>query len=375
MTLTIGSLCTGAGGLEVAVAHGLDATVAWHVEHDPHASRVLAAHHPDVPNHGDVKSTDWSGIEPVDIVVAGFPCQDISNAGSRKGIIHGRRSSLWSSVAEAVRVLRPEYVFLENVAAIRSRGLDVVAQDLAQVGYDVRWTCVRAGDPETGAPHRRDRWFAVAHPAAADPERCGWDGRPWHVHQTAGRPQPADGGDGTPELAGVVDLLPTPIVGDARGTRNFTSGRSEGARFNSGKTLTDVAWLLPTPKASDGPHGGPNQRDASGRYYLPGQAVRLDEDWVASDGTDYGPAIRRWERAFGHAAPEPTMIGKRGGTTLAPAFAEWMMGLDPGHVTTPDLGIPRAQQLQIIGNGAMWQQAYTAYRWLLRADVRAEAAA
>ncbi|WP_243870298.1 hypothetical protein [Streptomyces liangshanensis] len=51
--------------------------------------------------------------------------------------------------------------------------------------------------------------------------------------------------------------------------------------------------LLPTPKASDGPHGGSNQRDTSGPYYLPGQAVRLDPTWVALDGTAYGPAIRR----------------------------------------------------------------------------------
>lgn len=125
-----------------------------------------------------------------------------------------------------------------------------------------------------------------------------------------------------------------------------------------------VANLPPTPKASDGPHGGPNQRDTSGRYYLPGQSVRLDDQWMASNGTDYGPAIRRWEKITGRAAPCPTEPGTRGNRRLSPAFSEWMMGLPAGWVTAvPDT--PRKEQLRIIGNGVVPRQAYHAYGLLL----------
>ncbi|GAA3063524.1 hypothetical protein GCM10020000_53710 [Streptomyces olivoverticillatus] len=104
--------------------------------------------------------------------------------------------------------------------------------------------------------------------------------------------------------------------------------------------------LLPTPKASDGPHGGPNQRDSAGNYYLPGQAVRLDGRWVATNGTDYGPAIRRWEQVLGRLAPDPTEAGTKGNRRLSPAFVEWMMGADPGWVTGADLGLSRSDQLK-----------------------------
>src|SRR5690606_23112693 len=80
--------------------------------------------------------------------------------------IDGERSGIYVHVIEAVRVLRPRLVFLENVAAIRSRGLWQVVADLAAIGYDLRWTCLRAS--EVGAPHHRDRWFGVAYPADTD---------------------------------------------------------------------------------------------------------------------------------------------------------------------------------------------------------------
>jgi DNA (cytosine-5)-methyltransferase 1 len=123
----IGSLCTGYGGLGFAV------------------EEVLGGF-PDVPNLGDLRA-------------AGFPCQDISNAGKRAGIT-GSRSSLRMAIVGTLRVLRPSLVFVENVAALRSRGLDVVQTDLAALGYDTDWLCRRASD--VGAPHRRDRLFLLA---------------------------------------------------------------------------------------------------------------------------------------------------------------------------------------------------------------------
>jgi DNA (cytosine-5)-methyltransferase 1 len=95
----------------------------------------------------------------VDIITAGFPCQDISNAGKREGIT-GIHSSLWTTIVGAVRALQPRHVFVENVAALLRRGFDTVQADLATLGYDTHWICLRASD--IGAAHRRDRLFLLA---------------------------------------------------------------------------------------------------------------------------------------------------------------------------------------------------------------------
>ncbi|MFF0481039.1 DNA cytosine methyltransferase [Streptomyces sp. NPDC004435] len=138
--------------------------VEWVADNDPQKSKILEHRFPGVPNLGDITQFDWASLvgEGVDIITAGFPCQDISNAGKRIGI-EGSRSGIWANVAEAVRVLEPKFIFLENVAAIRSRGLARVLGDLAACGYDAAWTCYRAS--AAGAPHHRDRFFLVAAPA------------------------------------------------------------------------------------------------------------------------------------------------------------------------------------------------------------------
>lgn len=332
MTLRIGSLCTGYGGLDVAVQAVIGGEHAWMAENDPHASKVLAHHWPAVPNHGDITAIDWADVEPVDIIAAGTPCNDISNAGPRTGI-NGKRSGIWKNAVEAIRALRPGLVVLENVAAIRGRGLDVVAADLAAIGYDAIWLCLRASD--AGAPHARDRWFCLAYPAVPDPQRSRWDRRAGHLAEAQGRDEPAYGGD---------------------------------AATPAGLTL------LPTPKASDGPNGGPNQRDAAGHYYLPGLAVRLDEDWVSLDGVDYAPAIHRWEAVTGRLAPEPTEPDTNGNARLSPLFDEWMMGLPPGHVTGVP-GITRPHQIRVLGGGVVPRQGIAAIESLMAALTREEAAA
>ena len=175
--LTAGSLCSGYGGLDLAVMAVTGARLAWVAETDKYAAGVLAHQWPDVPNLGDVTALDWAAVPPVDLVSAGWPCQDISYAGPGAGITEGTRSGLWLTIADGLRRLRPGYVFLENVAALRTRGLAKVLGDLAALGYDTQWTCIRAAD--AGAPHRRDRLLILAvRPgaaarlaAAADPGR------------------------------------------------------------------------------------------------------------------------------------------------------------------------------------------------------------
>ncbi|MFE2563115.1 DNA cytosine methyltransferase [Streptomyces mirabilis] len=339
------SLCSGYGGLDLAVEQITGNKTLVYAEKDLFAARVMEVRFPWATNLGDITAIDWAAVAQehnFDTVSAGFPCQDISHAGKKKGIT-GARSGIWKNVAEAVRFTRPRLVFLENVDAIRSRGLDVVVADLAAIGYDARWTCLRAD--EVGAPHRRWRWTCIAHPALSDPERSGRYRWPRDLAETQGGNEPADGGDEAASAAGregVLTLLPSPTVADSRGTRNFTAKRRPGAKFNPGKTLTDFAWLL------------------------------SDEAWVSVDGVDYGPAIRRWENILGRPAPEPTDAGRTGNRRITPEFTEWLMGLDEGWVT--DVDIPRAKQQIALGNGVIPRQAVEGYRRLLTADLEAMAA-
>ena len=191
MPLKIGSLFSGYGGLDIAVSNVTGGEVAWHCEWEDAPSAVLAHHWPDVPNYKDVSKVDWSSVEPVDILTGGFPCQDVSLAGARRGLGDGTRSGLWSEFAKAIDVLRPKLVVIENVRGLLSatahsdvepcpwclgddsgepalRALGAVLGDLAVIGYDAKWTGVRASD--AGAPHARFRVFIVAYPRGIDVE-------------------------------------------------------------------------------------------------------------------------------------------------------------------------------------------------------------
>ena len=164
MTLTIGSMFSGYGGLDLGISQVLDAEPAWFCEFDDAPTKILAHHWPDVPNLRDVTTVDWSEVEPVDIICGGYPCQPFSQAGQRKGTNDDRH--LWPHVREAIRYLRPRIALLENVAGHRSLGLDRVLGDLAEDGADVRWTTLRAS--EIGAPHHRERLFILVVPADSD---------------------------------------------------------------------------------------------------------------------------------------------------------------------------------------------------------------
>lgn len=96
-----------------------------------------------------------------ELLTAGFPCQDISLAGKGAGIT-GSRSGLWGNTIGAIRLVRPKYVLLENVAALLDRGMGTVLGDLAASRYDAEWDCIPAS--AVGAPHGRDRTWIVAHP-------------------------------------------------------------------------------------------------------------------------------------------------------------------------------------------------------------------
>lgn len=169
MVLTVGSLFSGIGGIDLGLERaGMESR--WFVEWDAHCQNVLRRHWPGLPVYGDITAVDWGGVEPVDVLAGGFPCQPLSTAGRRKAQDDERW--LWPEFARAIRALRPRYILVENVANLLAvnggTAMGEVIGDLAASGYDVQWDCIPA--ESVGALHERDRLWIVAYaPGAGHP--------------------------------------------------------------------------------------------------------------------------------------------------------------------------------------------------------------
>ncbi len=136
------SLFAGIGGLELGLERAGMTTVGQ-VEIDPWCRQVLARHWPDVPRHDDVRTAPdwWASTErpPVDVVCGGFPCQPFSTAGLRRGVTDERWG--WPWMADVIRMARPRYVVVENVAALLrdSDAFGWLLADLADLRMDAEW--------------------------------------------------------------------------------------------------------------------------------------------------------------------------------------------------------------------------------------------
>jgi DNA (cytosine-5)-methyltransferase 1 len=164
-------LFAGIGGFSL----GLDRTGGFKTvafcEIDPQARLVLQKHWPNAPIFEDVSTLTKDQIDAqIEVITGGFPCQDISTAGGGSGL-EGKRSGLWYEFHRLIKEIQPRYAIIENVSALRGRGLDQVLGSLAEIGYDAEWHCIPAS--AVGAPHRRDRIWIVAYPAGIRPSRSG----------------------------------------------------------------------------------------------------------------------------------------------------------------------------------------------------------
>ena len=230
MTLRIASFFAGIGGLELGLERATGGETVFQCEFDPYARSILERHWPGVPRHDDIRTLTVDGIPQADVWCGGFPCQDISLAGKGAGIHDGARSSLWWEWYRLIRLARPQFLVVENVAAFAGWGLGDVLIALAEAGYDAEWDTVGAW--EVGAPHRRDRVFVIAYLADASIGRCGGaEGgeveQPWRA-ETVGAGHVAD-----PER--LRELQP--------------QGRERDQRGRSGDGGVDVADA-PSPRCS-----------------------------------------------------------------------------------------------------------------------------
>jgi DNA (cytosine-5)-methyltransferase 1 len=156
-------LFSGIGGLSLALSEWVQTIAYCECDRYPQAvllDRMLTGDLDAAPIWDDVKTLTKLQLPSVDIISGGFPCQDISVAGAGIGL-GGERSGLFYEIIRLTGEIRPTFVFLENVPAIRTRGLREVVRAFTNIGYDCRWTCVSAA--EVGAPHLRKRWFLLAY--------------------------------------------------------------------------------------------------------------------------------------------------------------------------------------------------------------------
>lgn len=310
--MKIGSLCTGYGGLDMAVEAFFDAEMVWCAEIDKYASQLITTRF-DKPNLGDIKQIDWDTVEPIDILTAGYPCQPFSTAGQRKGTDDQRH--IWPHIIKAISILRPSIIILENVRGHLSLGFKDVLKDLAENGYDARWQIVRASD--VGAPHQRARLFIVAH------TKSGWS-----------RFQSSRISQGNTRLSCDSELATNTSSEGLQGswdkTNDFTNGfitdtnsdAREESRRATRKISTEIRGLQPRQ----------NNGQARSKYRC---SCEMEKQEV----------------------PNTLVEGK-----LNAIFVEYMMGLPTGWVT--DLPLSRTQQLKMLGNGVVPQQAYHALELL-----------
>jgi DNA (cytosine-5)-methyltransferase 1 len=157
-------LFSGIGGF----ALGLEATqkiktVAF-CEIDKYCTKVLNKNWPEVPVYKDIKELTYDklkadGIDSIDIITGGYPCQPFSIAGNKKGVEDPRH--LWPEYFRLIKECRPTWIIGENVSGHIKLGLDAVQEDLESQGYSLRTFSVSASS--IGANHQRERIWTVAY--------------------------------------------------------------------------------------------------------------------------------------------------------------------------------------------------------------------
>lgn len=417
--ITVGALCAGYGGIELGLSMLVDTDLKWMSEINEHASMVLDARFPEVPNLGDLTTI----VDPpqVDIVTAGFPCQPVSLAGRQKG--HDDERWLIYDVLRIAEEAQAEVLILENVLGIyttnEGEAFRQVVLGLAERGWVAEWGRYRASS--VGAPHRRQRWFCVARHAdrlvGAIPGELGSSLRFGHFGDGEGGDPGHRQADANSSSVGWVEG-PGSRSSEAGGERGHGSHHDGGTPVadsdQSGLEGSEPAQRRQLPPGGDrqvvadsdgefaerrggpstvaGPQGVSRDEDRQGAHSSGDSAQhrsavaansngerfegvstgdRSDEGLEVERGHDpdgrgmdhsrgwgdYEGAIVRWEHLLGRPAPNPLANDR-----LNPVFVEWMMGLPEGWVT--DLIERRTQSLKILGNGVVPQQAAAAIKGL-----------
>ena len=269
--MSLGSLFSGIGGLELGLEKaGLGPTV-WQVEQDPFCRAVLAKHWPDVDRRiNDVRLATAQSLLRVRFLCGGFPCQDVSGAGKGAGLA-GERSGLWFEFRRIIDELQPDGVIVENVASGKRRWLCQVRSDLHALGYRTRAVQISAAD--VGAPHLRERVFVLA---------MGDAGRS-RLEERTGKPR--DDGPELPPLERAGGLS----VADIFGVRQL---QPSGSKSNKRRRTGD---------------GG----EGVGVADTFGELVRVESGGQPAESVRRGRVWRRWRDGRAHARRTRTPVRTR----------------------------------------------------------------
>jgi DNA (cytosine-5)-methyltransferase 1 len=187
---TIGSLFAGIGGFDIGFENAGFKT-AWQVEINPVCRAILADRFPQAAQYNDVRLCGASNLSAVDVITGGFPCQDVSSMGKRRGL-EGSRTGLFFEVIRIINELRPQWLVLENVTGLLNSNdgedFQTVIAALAECGYLGCWRVLNA--QYFGVPTRRRRVFLVAGLGKHPPFELLADTAP--VGTFSGPPRPAE---------------------------------------------------------------------------------------------------------------------------------------------------------------------------------------
>jgi hypothetical protein len=347
----------------------------------PFCWRVLQARFPSAVHITDVKHV--SNVSPLStlhpshfkalkrplLVSGGFPCQDVSDTGTKLGTSGTRW--LWAEFARVIGEFEPEYVLVENVAALRRRGLDTILNDLHYLGYDAWWDCIPAG--AVGAPHMRDRIWIQAK--RIDQQRLGGDaGDPFGIVWYEGA-----GIAGMKGLPGRPNALPA--ITELPRAGRMIEGRVYEEPPRATVSSVRKGFRLASPAIYNGP-GWPGIAPF-GQGPLGVGGFNLNKPWfyptpTRSDGSG-GPGTT--PKRTGGKNLRTVVAELDGNGRLNPQWLEWMMGVPGGWsdpaLTNADLlehdgwereprsvarvanvSLPnRPSRVQALGNGAVPQVA------------------
>jgi len=295
---TFGSAFAGIGGFELGLERA-GWECLWQIENDKFCNKVLEERWPDVKRYGGIEDVEIGELGAVDLVCGGFPCQDLSVAGKRKGLSGGRSGLFWELV-RLVRGLRPRWILVENVPGFLSsnQGEDfaLALETLAECGYGLAWRVLDS--QHFGVPQRRRRVFIVGHLGAPCPPEILFE-------PEGGEGDTAEGGKAGEEVAGTLGGgsgkrgwcadtdRATFIARPLRAGRTIAdSGGDQGnvIAYGSEDPSTAPTIRSPDPNAPRGPDG--KRRDGGPGEKIP--IIALESRIRGDDGRGYErePRIR-----------------------------------------------------------------------------------
>ena len=267
-------LFSGIGGFSLGLENaGLVKTVAF-CDFDKYCQQVLQKNFPGVPVYGDVKELNYDklkadGINKIDIITGGYPCQPFSVAGRKKGEEDPRH--VWPEMFRLIRELKPSWVIGENVGNHVKLGLDTVLSNLESEGYSARTFSISASS--IGANHKRERVWIVAHS-----ERLGrepWSEEPGELKNEESSNQSDNCGKGCTECKSCLHVADT-------------GKQSESHISNSGSNNQIVEL--------EGEETGVVDRESRGENVADANSSGLEEQWgpVTTQEEDQASQCGSW---------------------------------------------------------------------------------